>query len=498
MLPLHAIAVTLALSVPSAGGEGEPSKRIAVVAVGSCDATGAAGLVQGLREALAARSADPVQSERETAEALGGAAEKSLADVERMIASAWDDFFRDVAERAAQTLRKAREHLLQVPPSPARWVAERNAGTLLALVHFKAERRTEAEQALTSILAVESDYRPDPALYSPRFRGFVDSVRAKATRRMAARLEVTTRPSGAPVYVGGRNVGRSPVTVALLPGEYRVEADFHGRRGLARSVRLGGEPGQPPSASIELSRAFEGAVSADGGPCVQASERKERLDALVRLASLVGAQLVVGVRLQELSRGERYVIVTAIDAAAGEETREAKLRLSSALPTTAELERLASFMVTGEVVPPVEATVGALTPVAVGSPARIHGPPLLVRLTPSPAGPLANALRIEATDRTAPARRRARIASYATAGVGVLALGSAGFFHLRASNVEATLEVLGPDGHFPAGTEAAFERSNAALAWNRSASLALAGVGAASVVAAAILFALSREQTADF
>lgn len=495
---LHTITITLALSILSAEGEVEPSKRIAVVAVGSCDATGAASLVQGLREALAARSADPVQSERETAEALGGAAEKSLSDVERMIASAWDDFFRDIAERAAQTLRKAREHLLQVPPSPARWVAERNAGTLLALVHFKADRRAEAEQALTSILAVEPDYRPDPALYSPRFRGFVDAVRAKVRWRMAARLEVTTRPSGVPVYVGGRNVGRSPVTVAVLPGEYRVEADFNGRRGLVRSVRLGAELGQPPNASIELSRAFEGAVSADGGPCVQASERKERLDALVRLASLVGAQLVVGVRLQELSRGERYVIVTAIDAAAGEETREAKLRLASTLPTAAELEHLASFMVTGEVVPPVEATVGALTPVAVDSPVAIRDPPLLAHLTPSPIGPLANALRVEAGARIDPSRRRARVASYATAGVGVLALGSAGFFHLRASNAEAALGALGPDGHFPAGTEATFERSNAALAWNRGASLALAGVGAASVVAAAVLFALSREQAADF
>jgi hypothetical protein len=236
----------------------ETAKTTAVVAMNGCAAETVTPVVRAFREALMLRLGGRVQSEVETARPLGGLGARSLADIERMLAGARVDVFQEAYDRAQRTLEVALEELGRVPPSAARWEDEREVATTLGFLFFVTGRRNDAERVLRLPLVVEPGLRPNPELYAPSFRAFAQALSGRLQRETTSRVDIATHPSGIMVYVAGRPMGKGPVSLRLPPGSYRVEGDFAGGRGLARTITVPprGEKGE--ALALELRDDFEG------------------------------------------------------------------------------------------------------------------------------------------------------------------------------------------------------------------------------------------------
>ncbi len=144
------------------------SDRQAVVAVDRCDDGSPAAQVRQLREELSRRLGAAVQSEDETAEALGGVQRGSRAEIERLIASARFDIFHQQAyDRAERTLKTALEDVWRLPPTESRWRDIRDVRMMLARVYTRLGKKPEADALIEGILRVEPDFKPDPILYAP-------------------------------------------------------------------------------------------------------------------------------------------------------------------------------------------------------------------------------------------------------------------------------------------------------------------------------------------
>jgi PEGA domain len=355
----------LCMAATAGAAQGAPVDSAAVVAVGQCDAAGGIA-ARSFRATLSQKMRTGVQSEVDTARPFGGLSDRTVPQINSAVSSARSDFYSDKIDDATRTLQAALDDSTRIAPSDARWAAEREVLTLLAQMQVKSNQAS-AESALMRIFRVEPDYRPDSSLFPPSFQRFADTVRKAAKKRSTVRFEVTTSPTGKPVYVGGRRVGVGPVTLRVPPGEYRVEVDW-GRRGQARLVTV-------PSPPVELSASLEGAVSPDGGPCIGGTQ--DVASALARAAPLVNASRLYGVHID--TKGDTsFAVVTSVDASGGA-LREARVRLQPGAPSTEALALLAGYAATDNAVPPVEVT----RPVAVAP--AVSGPPPVAVVAPPPA-----------------------------------------------------------------------------------------------------------------
>ncbi len=377
------------LAVSLAGAPAFADSRFAVVAVDRCEVDSLTSYVRSLREALGLRVGAELQSEEESLRALGGVARGSLADAERLLAGARVDVFQGAFDRAERGLQAALADLRALPPSDASWKDTREVLTLLAWVYVKEGKTLEAEQALKRILRIDPQYVPDPDLFPPSFREFAGKVRKSVEADATAKLVINTQPSRSPVFVEGRAFGDAPVVVQVPPGEYRVEARFGLGRGIARTVSADG------TTMIALDEQFEGAVHAQRGPCIStAGTREARLSTLMRLSSLLGVTTVVALREDEPATGERYLVVSSIDATTGQEVREAKVKLTTAGGSPhGAMGMLAEFIITGEHAFPVEPTRGPALAAkeqdtSLPAPAEVPAPPVevpVVKETPVPS-----------------------------------------------------------------------------------------------------------------
>ncbi len=461
------IGVLLCISV------GRVQAQTAVVATAPCSESGTARWAALTREAVSQRPGMTVLDSDETAGRVGGLPRGSFADAQRLIRGSRMDLFADTYERAELTLRKAIEDLVRLPPSDAKWQELSDAWTMLAQIKQRTQRETQAEETIRRVLRVDRGYVPDESYYPPGFRRFVDGVRRKVDADAVASLRITTRPSGLTVFVDGRPVGPSPITLPVPPGTYRVEAAFASARGAARFVRV------ERSSAIELDSEFEGAIHPSFGPCIESKGGREaRLVALVRLAGVLGVQLLIAVREEEPAPGERYLVASAVDASTGEEMREGRVRMYGTGLAPGAIERLAEFLATGTAAPPVQPIVnGKLTSELPKQDPEVP----LARVLVSPQEPvpeLAQRSRVPAWVATVGAATLLSVASWQ--GVGALQ-SSRELNSLRSGNA------------YMPGTEMQVQNLNDRIVRQRSLSIGIAAGGVASTVAAFLLFSWSGE-----
>jgi hypothetical protein len=336
--------VGVVLLLVGTGAAAADAGKTSVIAVGKCDEASAIA-ARTFRSTLAGKPGAQVASEAETAQPFGGTTEHTLSAVTGAIASARSDFYGSQAAQAKTTLQGTLDDVTRLPPSDARWAAERDALTLLAQVLQKSDPKG-AEAALSRVFRVEPDYQPDTSNYPPSFQKYVNGIRKAAKKKGTSRLDVSTSPPGKAVYVGGRKVGVGPVSIRVPPGEYRVEADW-GHRGAVRTITV-------PSTPVELSAAVEGAVYPDGGPCVEASEP---VAALARAGRLTRGTRIIGVH-PEAAGDDSFVVVTSANPQ-GQDVSEARVKVQPGAPTTEALGLLADWSVKGGAAdPPVEVTRG--------------------------------------------------------------------------------------------------------------------------------------------
>jgi Carboxypeptidase regulatory-like domain len=351
MAALLACTLTSLAATPP---EATKQARLAVVAVGQCDSASSAISARSFRALLQPKLGGAVQSEAETARPFGGLSERTLDEVEHAVAAARKDFYAHKADAVVGHLKELAVDVTRVAPSEERWKVERDLLTLLAQAQLSADS-PEAEATLVAILRVEPGYQPASDLYPPSFRKVVDGLRARQAELPTNRLDVAVSPSGKTVYVGGCPVGTAPLSHHFAAGEYRVEADF-GHRSLLRTVLVP----PPPAlvAPVQLAMSIEGALFADGGPCVEPG--LDRSASLARVTTLVGASRLLAIH-EDVSAARHWAVVEEFDTT-GSLLRQARAPIQPGAPETDALGALADWATTdraGSTVEVLKRTGGA-------------------------------------------------------------------------------------------------------------------------------------------
>ncbi|HEX9306701.1 MAG TPA: PEGA domain-containing protein [Anaeromyxobacter sp.] len=378
------IAAAVALLVACAPAVAAAVEALGVLAV--ADPPGPTGELAAataqLRAALAAAMPGVLGAAELRERMTGPPPPSSLAELQRAHAGAVAAYAAGQFDTSIKTLRAVVEALEALPPSAevfAEWTA-----TMLRLARTEQElgRRVEAQAMLERLLRAAPETRPDARRYPPSFLSLVEDSRERLRSAGTRRLAVESEP-GVRVFVDGREVGTSPVTVALPPGRYRVA----GERGGVRAPGIVADLSEEDRA-LRLDLSVADALRPDGGPglALASSDRPLRIvTAAARLA------LDRAVTTSLLRDGEVVLLVaTMYDLRRGRAEREGRIRLDGGAPPPGGLEALAAFLATGQAsalvftpsgptlalqaVPrPGSALAGALAPMQPGRPSRAYG-----------------------------------------------------------------------------------------------------------------------------
>jgi hypothetical protein len=357
----------LALMMAVRPAMAESPRTIAVVGTGRCEDPLLPGHVRAVRDALARASLSPalrsqlqirfgvqlelraptgptVLSEEETLAPLGGPTRGSLAAVRLALYEAETDSTsaapmpieqyvrRD--QRVREKLQRAVAMLLSMPPSLERSRTLLKARTLALQLYSALNRRAELEETLEAIFRAQPGLELDPRSFSPVQLAQFEEVRERVRASSTAALRITSQPPGLPVEVDGFPVGVAPLSLAVSPGRYRVEAVAGARRGMSREVTVS------DWAEVALEGDLEAAVELEAGPCVAAVTPQERASRLDRIAALIGADLVVAVRPEESADRQSYLAVEAVGPSAGTRQRSVALKLVRGRPAPVGLDQL--------------------------------------------------------------------------------------------------------------------------------------------------------------
>ncbi len=201
---------------------------------------------------------------------------------------------------------------------------------------------------------------------------------------------------------------------------------------------------------------------------------------------------LVSVRSEEPSPGERYLVVSAVDARTGEETREARVKVYPAGLPPGTIDRLADFLATGTAAPPIEALRGQV--VADPPKAEAAEPPKQVAVDAPKQVELAPAqVTTEPAVVAAPVARPSRAPVYVAAGAGVASLLAGGFFHLQAQADDRALVELRAEGEYVDGSEQRVRELTASLGRNQTTAAVLAASGGAALLTAGFLYFIGAE-----
>lgn len=484
------LAFIAALAVPNlARAEGW-----AVMSLNHCADVAAGEPARTLRESLLSRVHGEVMTEENTAKGLGGSASGSLEQAERLFGAARLDFTGGSIARAQRELQGAREQLVALPPSLDRWRDFRDVLTMQAWLQLRDGQKKEAEATLRQILVVEPEYVPSPQLFPPMIATAAQGVRAQLKKEKKFALQVRSAPGALPVYVGLKPLGHAPQKLELPAGNYRVEAEFTGARGMPRIVEVSG------ATEVTLATALEGSVWPDRGPCITTpASRAERLNLLTQIATTLNVQKLVGIEFDEPVRGERYLVADVLDSVSGQEIRAARVKLNPDVSQAAAISQLADFVATGkapESVQVVASAPPAAAPAQAKSEAKPEAKPALAQ---ADAPPAAAATPRPATAETSKEQGTSgmRIASYAAFGVAAAGAGLGVFELLQKSSANSDFDAAYPKAH--AGDATAQKTAADALdRANTAGTLSTVGFVAAgaAAVTGVVLYVLSPSEPA--
>src|SRR5271165_3323393 len=109
------------LSAASPSPEAPKPARVAVIAVGRCDAASSAISARSFRAALQPKLGPALQTEAETARPLGGLSEKTLDEVSRGLAAARKEFYAHKVDGAVAQLKAVAADVNRIAPTQERW-----------------------------------------------------------------------------------------------------------------------------------------------------------------------------------------------------------------------------------------------------------------------------------------------------------------------------------------------------------------------------------------
>jgi PEGA domain len=227
------IAGAIALALPA------HADGIGVIAAASHRDEVAAALGDVLREAGATRVIKDAVGDARNAASEGAVPAATLAQfrhVREMIDEGWRAYTQVQLEFAASRLAAARTAAEELLALPGASIVYADASLRLGAVLAQLGRSAESRAAIALALALDPE-RPITELeFSPDVIAAVAAARAQAPAAHAT--TVATDPASATLTVDGRDVGRSPATIELAPGEHVAIARTPGYRPRGQAVAV--------------------------------------------------------------------------------------------------------------------------------------------------------------------------------------------------------------------------------------------------------------------
>lgn len=338
-----------------------------------------ARLTGELRSALAARAPDVLLAASLRERMASRAPPASLAELDRAYSGALAAHADGDWEGANRTLRAVVEAIEGLPEGPPVFAAWTRAMLRLARSEQELGRGVEAQAILARLLRAAPEARPDARQYPPSFHALVEEGRARLSALGTAALTVESHPP-ARVFVDGREIGTSPVTVLLAPGRYRVSGLSGGMASPTLVLDVSGDR------SVELDLSLAEALRPEAGPGL-ALPREERPARAIAAAARLGLDRVV---LATLSRaaGELRFDAGLHDVRRGQVERSGSILLQSGAPSPSAMEALAAWLVEGRASALVATPLGPSLTLAAVPPVRAPGPLAESRLESRASSPL--------------------------------------------------------------------------------------------------------------
>ncbi len=424
----RAAALALACALASPAGAFE---RLGVVAVADPPAGPDADLAE-LAHQLRAACRDRIGGVEDVptmrARLLGQTSNATLSELDRAYGGALAVYQNGEFESALRTLHAIVEDLEGLPESAdgySQWV---RAQLRLAHAALSVSREREAEDALFTLARTDLSVAVDPDQYSPSYRRRFDVIKAKVRALPARRLVVTAEGRPGTVFVNGRALGVTPLSLWLPAGPYRIGGASDDLRVPTFEVDL-----RTDDRAVVLDFALAESLRVNAGPGL-ALPVPRRGDGIVRAGAWLGVDRVVTV--SRVFEGQAaFLLGSMYDVRRGALLREGSVRMVAGSVPAANLGALAAFLLTGQssrdvvdrtevarvtppppraAPPPARAPEPAPAPAPSKAPERARATAAAERsVSPSPASPTASAAKDERATAAAEAALPAKAAASA-------------------------------------------------------------------------------------
>jgi hypothetical protein len=344
-LVAFAIAVTSLAAIAVAA---EP-EAMGVLAVAPPPGPGEelAAMTGQLRSVLAARSPGVLDGSALRDRMSGPARGASLAELDGAYQGALAAYLNGDYEGSVRTLRAIVQELEKLPEGAETFRHWTRAMLRLASTELDLDRRDAAREVAGELVRADPGASVDPVQFPPRVTKLIDGARAELRALPARKLSVRSTPSAARVFLNGREVGTTPLTVSVARGRYRVA-------GIQGSVRA------PPiqvvvaddDRTVALDFSMAESLRPNQGPGLALPD-SERAPRLVALGGFLRLDTVLATSVLD-DAGSSYLLGTLYDVRRGMLLREGRVRLADRSLPRDGASRLADFFVTGKMAPPVE------------------------------------------------------------------------------------------------------------------------------------------------
>jgi hypothetical protein len=382
-----------------------------VVASGDCKDAELSAQTKSFYSALAARPEENLLTAADFSERLFPQPSGSFEDIQRQLEAAQGQFYEARYAKAGQAIDEVLRQVARLPAGEAHWKLYVNAQLLQALNHRAMGKVKESDDAFRNVLRLDAQYNLDPDYYPPSTRQAFDKLRRELAKAKKVKLSVKSTLPASEVFLDGRSMGQTPLTLEVLAGAYELTLKKGDAVSFPRQLPVQGE-----ETPVLVDLAYEGSVTASPFPCLASNAEGEQvLSHAVRLGGTLGVEEVIVVKLERASSGPKWLAATVLNVEGGQKLREGGFKTQGLDAPTESLLALVDYVTTGKPQPSVVVLNSNTEPPWEKSAALV---PENTSTAQSASGSV----------------RPLRVASYVTLGAGVAALAGAGVVRLAAQS----------------------------------------------------------------
>ncbi|PTL83463.1 PEGA domain-containing protein [Vitiosangium sp. GDMCC 1.1324] len=412
----YPVVVVLALAL---GGAAEAAPRRVVVANGDCKDAELSSQTKALYDTLVARPGENVLTAADFTERLFPQPSGSFEDIQRQLEAAQGQFYEARYAKAAQAIDEVLRQVARLPVGAARWKLYVDAQLLQALNYRSMGKVKESDDAFRDVLRLDAQYKLDPDYYTPSTRQAFDKLRRELVKGRKVKLSVKSTLPASEVFLDGRSVGQTPLTLEVPTGTYELTVKKGDTVSFPRQLPVQGE-----ETPVLVDLAYEGSISANPFPCLASNaEGEQGLSHAIRMGGTLGVEEVIVVKLERASSGPKWLAATVLNVEGGQKLREGGFKTQGLDAPAASLSALVDFITTGKAQPSVVVAQADIQPPWEKSSESAASAPVATEVT-AKSGTV----------------RPLRVASYVTLGAGVAALAGVGVLRIAIGQDSKALE----------------------------------------------------------